>query len=80
MEWISVKDSLPPDRDVVLWFHDLKLREKCPNILDSGECVTGYYMEEIESICINCLYTCDFIFAIEEATHWMPLPQPPKGD
>ncbi len=67
-EWISVKDKLPNDREWVLVWH------------------TGYATPK------KAKYKDDFsphlsVFLIDgdngnkgEVTHWMPLPQPPKGE
>ena len=67
-EWISVKDALPKDRDWVLVNH------------------TGYATPK------KAKYKDDFsphlpVFLIDgdngnkgKVTHWMPLPQPPKGE
>ena len=67
-EWISVKEDLPKDRDWVLVNH------------------TGYATPK------KAKYKDDFsphlpVFLIDgdngnkgEVTHWMPLPQPPKGE
>ena len=67
-EWISVKDGLPKDRDWVLVNH------------------TGYATPK------KAKYKDDFsphlpVFLIDgdngnkgKVTHWMPLPQPPKGE
>ena len=67
-EWISVKDGLPKDREWVLVNH------------------TGYATPK------KAKYKDDFsphlpVFLIDgdngnkgKVTHWMPLPQPPKGE
>ena len=78
-EWISVKDRLPEDRETVLWLHDLELRKKHENIFDSPVHIVGYYMEEINSVCLVDLDEDDRWFNIEKFTYWMPLPNPPNG-
>ena len=68
-QWISVKDRLPEEKQLVL------------AVCKSGKIFVGYYW--------NCHGT--IIWAIKTArdstknitqivTHWMPLPEPPKGE
>jgi hypothetical protein len=66
-EWISVKDRLPDEDEDVLAF--------------------GYYHETFQTLI--CHYRSDFKGQwftsvagqqVYEVTHWMPLPQPPKGE
>jgi hypothetical protein len=66
-EWISVEDRLPEeDKDVLVF---------------------GYYHEAFQTLI--CHYRTDFKGQwftsvagqqVYEVTHWMPLPQPPKGE
>lgn len=76
-EWFSVKDRLPPDREMVLLLHDLKLREKYSNIYDSPSQITGYYMKECEYYVLNDLDEFDYYIKTDDITHWMPLPEEP---
>jgi hypothetical protein len=91
MEWISVKDKLPPvsfvESDVesdpyepypVLFF--------IPGHSD-GEIVVGWYEEENLSPFPNIPrfvlwngHNMDDSTEVGEPTHWMPLPEPPKRD
>ena len=64
-EWISVKDRLPEDGVRVLAAHD-------DGVVRIGVC-RGYFPAVISK---NHTKT----FGIAEVTHWMPLPQPPKGE
>lgn len=80
MKWISVEERLPKDREPVLWLHDLKLRDKYHNIFDGPKYMVGYYIEEINSVCLDDFDEYDNWFKIDELTHWMPLPKPPKDN
>ena len=64
-EWISVKDRLPKDGVRVLALHD-------DGIIRIG--ISRGYFPSIVS------RTNTKSFGIAEVTHWMPLPQPPKGE
>ena len=69
MEWVSVIDQLPKNKQEILCItragdthiSTFVLRE------DSVEWDEPYYGQEISS-------------PIEKVTHWMPLPKPPKKD
>ena len=67
-EWISVKEKLPNDREWVLVWH------------------TGYSTPKKAKHKDDCdPYLPIFILDGDkglggEVTHWMPLPQPPKGE
>ena len=64
-EWISVKDRVPKDGVRVLALHD-------DGIIRIG--ISRGYFPSIVS------RTNTKSFGIAEVTHWMPLPQPPKGE
>ena len=64
-EWISVKDRLPEDGVRVLAAHD-------DGVVRIGIC-RGYFPAVVSK---NHTKT----FGIAEVTHWMPLPEPPKGE
>lgn len=68
---------LPEDIEDVLWVHDLCLRKKYDNIFDNASMIVGYYMKEIDCVCLSDLDEHDVFFKIEEFTHWMPLPKLP---
>jgi hypothetical protein len=65
-KWISVKDRLPNDGDEVLIhngnYHWIGCFELENNGFMCGEDHQGY----------------ERFYSIEEATHWQPLPEPPK--
>ncbi len=60
MEWISVKDRLPPCEEEFLVFSQ--------ETIYIGSLIKGVIHYEIDM--------CDF--PDKTATHWMPLPEPPK--
>lgn len=68
MNWISVKDRLP-ERFVGLQRSDIVIVS-----YDNGVVNTGYY----DYYC-NCWFDVfeEYVFNV---THWMTLPEPPKGE
>ena len=91
-QWISVKDKLPDsEQDVLMLVEEVEVygkhderKHKWHNIF-VGYCDDGNWLT---SYC----YGCEYIAKINEdfearhdksrvkVTHWMPLPEPPKGD
>lgn len=71
MEWISVKDRLPHDDDVVILFSH-----------DYGLFTLGFYMSEkrVMSQGFWRIDDSDTAQKLDFVTHWMPLPQPPNLD
>lgn len=63
-EWISVMDILPADGEVIL------TRDKYGHLRDRTLRQVGKTM----------LFTPDGMEPIRHITHWMPLPEPPKGE
>lgn len=69
-EWISVKDRLPDDDELVLVYTKDNVMSVCPLVIANAfanlknlkvwEDNNGYYVSDV--------------------THWMPLPEPPKED
>ena len=59
-EWISVKDRLPKDDEIVIICTD-------KNFIYAGELIGDTWFLDNDS------WTAT-------VTHWMPLPQPPKGE
>ena len=59
-EWISVKDRLPDDDEIVIICTD-------ENFIYAGELIGDTWFLDNDS------WTAT-------VTHWMPLPQPPKGE
>ena len=64
-EWISVKDRLPEKGEEVLVF-------------DTRENWTGFAWLRPDETWTSLGF--DFPFDLGEVTHWMPLPQSPKGE
>ena len=64
-EWISVKDRLPEDDSDVLAY--------------SRNCEEGriYPANYAKCVWFDCIFTTP---ATGTTTHWMPLPNPPKGE
>jgi hypothetical protein len=69
MEWINVKDELPPDGIKVIFLtkHYLQF----PDNTFTGVC-RGHVMHFSQRKCLdfNEVY-------MDKVTHWMPLPEPP---
>lgn len=63
-EWISVKERLPEEGEVIL------TRDKYGHLRDRTLKRVGKMM----------LFTPDGMEPIRHITHWMPLPEPPKGE
>lgn len=63
-QWISVKDRLPEKFINVLCWYPSK-NYGSNIVIDYLESDLGYFAHQ---------------FKYGELTHWMPLPQPPKGD
>lgn len=78
MNWISVKDSLPENEDMVLIFPE-------PDFDESGRKVLGYYAKYdggtngVKKNNWYCLDTQGNDVQLECVTHWIPLPnRPPR--
>ena len=80
-EWISVDDRLPEDSGCYLVVY----RDKYNGIVSIAfdmyvKCNIGEWWESE----FACDITKQFLWATrlqeQEVTHWMPLPQPPKGE
>ena len=63
-EWVSVTDKLPESKKCVLMYSA------------DGGVAEGEYDESTKKWCQYRWSVCD----IRKVTHWMPLPQPPKGE
>ena len=76
--WISVKERLP----------DLELAEAKSNDCDSYVCITAKrgFANKDQIFIIKAWYygdrfeNDDGIDITDDVTHWMPLPEPPKGE
>ena len=66
-EWISVKDRLPKEFVSVLVY--MPSEAPFPTVHE------GYYVEKDECFMVHI---CGSVYT--SVTHWMPLPQPPKGE
>lgn len=80
-EWISVEDRLPDDIGYYLVVYRDKYNGSTSIALDNYvKCGAGeWWASEFA-----CDITKQFLWATklqeQEVTHWMPLPQPPKGE
>lgn len=61
--WISVKERLPEDRQKVLFYYN------------SGMIDCGYILENQPIILFEIAWEG---YLVNNATHWQPLPEPPK--
>lgn len=87
-EWISVKDRLPdPEQDVILCTREIETYGKHHEKKKIYRNIYMGYFDGNEWLTIYC-YGCEYIFRMNkkypnetsEVTHWMPLPEPPKGE
>ena len=62
-DWISVKDRLPKAKETVIGYEAA---------FDS----IGLVYREPDS---ETFIDCDGFYSLDTVTHWMPLPEPPKG-
>lgn len=84
MEWISVKDNLPPDNEEVLLFHPFKRTDG----ISSSIIYVGWW-DNLNKRWV-CGYVgmlppsqCDYVedgmcLKRNKVKYWMPLPEPPK--
>ena len=80
-EWISVDDRLPEDSGCYLVVYRDKYNGSISIAFDMYvKCNIGEWWESE----FACDITKQFLWAAklqeQEVTHWMPLPQPPKGE
>lgn len=76
MEWISVKDRLPPEDGTPFLCYD-------PNQIDNFPLACIYvvhYENETSYTKAGYIETGGECYFKWEPTHWMPLPQPPKDE
>lgn len=87
-EWVSVKDRLPdPDQDVILCTREIETYGKHHEKKKIYRNIYMGYFDGNEWLTSYC-YGCEYIFRMNkkypnetiEVTHWMPLPEPPKGE
>lgn len=71
MEWISVDDKLPGPNELVAWL-------KMNNPIKNG--ISKKWISKVDGICwADCHDGYRRKVADIDATHWMPLPEPPKN-
>lgn len=81
-EWISVKDRLPKEDGYYLAFVQGYYAKyvRALNFAKDGRKVDEFDFDEDAK---NVWYRYDSEYGyvtVEDVTHWMPLPQPPKGE
>ena len=73
-EWISVDDKLPPhNHDVLVYRPNMAMKILVDNYV-------GYYGEDDDEWHEGWAKYGEDIHNNPLITHWMPLPQPPKGE
>jgi hypothetical protein len=75
-EWISVKDRLPEGDGFVLIHYSKEYTDKDPNWVWCDGTSRTY----VAVLWEGDWWDCDKLNVICDPTHWMPLPQPPKGE
>ena len=73
--WISVKDRLPEnDGKYMVWYRgELDICE-----FDAESQTFGYTYDDYDEMYSHLVYWDDSMD--KKVTHWMPLPEPPKGE
>ena len=69
-EWISVEDRLPEEKVMVLGYVFTNF--------DNGDTSDGIYVMELRNG-LFYPFNCSAIKGNSKVTHWMPLPEAPKG-
>ena len=87
-EWISVDDRLPePEQDVILCTSEIETYGRHSEKKKIYRNIFMGYFDGDEWLTSYC-YGCEYIFRMNEkypnetieVTHWMPLPELPKGE
>lgn len=87
-EWISVKDRLPePEQDVILCTVEIETYGRHSEKKKIYRNIYMGYFDGDEWLTSYC-HGCEYIFRMNErypnetieVTHWMPLPESPKGE
>lgn len=87
-EWISVKDRLPePEQGVILCTREIETYGKHHEKKKIYRNIYMGYFDGNEWLTSYC-HGCEYIFRMNEkypnetieVTHWMPLPEPQKGE
>ena len=87
-EWISVDDRLPePEQDVILCTREIETYGKHHEKKKIYRNIFMGYFDGDEWLTSYC-YGCEYIFRMNEkypnetieVTHWMPMPELPKGE
>ena len=86
-EWISVHDRLPEEKEIERSFFDhetLALLDVEPQLCSDEVLVVVRAIEEnyafVATDCTKEGKWLNWQYRDYEVTHWMPLPEPPKGD
>jgi hypothetical protein len=67
-QWIPVAERLPEENERVLVYHDDGVIRFGINKCGFADVVSTLYLQNHHRTCFS------------KVTHWMPLPQPPKGE
>ena len=87
-EWISVNDRLPePEQDVILCTSEIETYGRHSEKKKIYRNIYMGYFDGDEWLTSYC-YGCEYIFRMNEkypnetieVTHWMPMPELPKGE
>ena len=73
-EWISIKTRLPPTKKA----SDYNLSDRLLCLVNNNEYLLLEYQFGDEDGGWTSWYCRDFEDSVENVTHWMPLPKPPK--
>jgi hypothetical protein len=68
VRWIPVTERLPEDNERVLVYHDDGMIRFGINKGGFADVVSSLYLQHNHRTCFS------------KVTHWMPLPEPPKGE
>jgi hypothetical protein len=81
-KWIPVTERLPEDLQKVLCFKQAKYGS-CVMTANFSECLEKYCDVDFCGVKHGGFFSYDSevgYYELREVTHWMPLPEPPKGD
>ncbi len=78
MNWVSVKDRLPDDKQKVLAINATHSREHYVVLYDAND--KSFEHTIYAGSFLSYLYESDEYARIEVPTHWMPLPEPPTEE
>jgi uncharacterized protein DUF551 len=76
MNWVSVKNELPPQYDYVLIFvSNPGTNERCPIGIARHDGDVWQPLEDNIGACMDG----SWVYEIKRISHWMPLPNPPRA-